>query len=334
MEKWIERRMLIVCPICGEPIRISGQQRHVEAMHWTAPDDFLRKWKATEKYIKSSLEERYYKHRPNKNQYRFLIDDDATVLAKYYQKKRDAKERNIMFVLTFEEYCKLIYDAGIKTSDIGWGKTSNGNHYVLARYHDIGPYSVGNCRFIPQSQNMYEARINSKARRGIHTKNNGESYLPGNYGNKDIDMKKAAEFNEISKGCDSLQDDNDLDGRPSKKDLISDLQKSSMSGVGRKYGVTMSTIAKWCDHYRIPHYSAYTNEYKDFVNDDGKVIDKLYKKKCKIRKTGVEFTITPKEFCKLLYENNLKSSDLGLYSIIRIDSSKPYTIDNCKFVKN
>lgn len=328
---------MVICPVCKKPIRISGQQRHAEAMHWTAPDDFLRRWGATEKYISSSQEERYYKHRPNRNKYRFLIDDDATVLAKYYQKRNDANERHIMFVLTFEEYCKLIYDAGLKSSDLGWGKTSNGNHYVLARYHDLGPYAVGNCRFIPQSQNMYEASINSKARRGIHTKNNGDSYLPGNCRNKDVDMERSKSFYEISDECKNSDEDepnNHRSGnRPDKKDLILDLQQSSMSGVGRKYGVSMSTVASWCDYYNIPHYSAYINEYKDFVNDDGNVDNKFYNKKHRIRKSGIEITMTMKEFCKLLYENNLKSSDLNIYSLSRIDDSKPYTIDNCTFIK-
>lgn len=47
--------------------------------------------------------------------------------------------------------------------------------------------------------------------------------------------------------------------------------------------------------------------------------------------------MSSKDFCKLLHDQNLKSSDIGLgndkYILWRIDDSKPYENGNCTFVK-
>lgn len=122
MEHWMKRRIIVTCPICNRKFNLLGIKNHIKELHWNASDDFLRKWEISDDYIKLSKEERYYKYRPERNPYRFLIDDDAMVLKRWFLKKKEAKSRDIMFVLTFEDYCKLIYDAGIKSSDIGWEK--------------------------------------------------------------------------------------------------------------------------------------------------------------------------------------------------------------------
>lgn len=328
-------------------------RNHAEAKHWSAPNDFLKRWKASDEYINLSKEERYYRHHRERNPYRFLIDDDGTVNIKYHHKKKDAARRGIMFILRFEDYCKLIYDAGIKVSDIGWSSKPDGDHYVLGRYHDIGPYAVGNCRFITQSQNIYEARINQRARRGIYTKNDGTPYNPGGGSLPTVNPPKEKRFCKIcgapidkraagkTKLCQKCFVEQlhkkSMESRPDKDTLISDLKVMSMSEAGIKYHVAITTIADWCDDYNIPHYSAYFNEYKPLVDDDNKVMQKFSTRKSCVRGSGIKFTITSKEFCKLLYDSNLKSSDIGAgdnkYILLRIDESKPYEYGNCKFVK-
>lgn len=356
MEHWMKRRIIVTCPICNRKFNLLGIKHHIKGLHWNASDDFLRKWEISDDYIKLSKEERYYKYRPERNPYRFLVDDDAMVLKRWFLKKKEAKSRDIMFVLTFEDYCKLIYDAGIKSSDIGWGKTSNGNHYVLGRYHDLGPYAVGNCRFITQSQNIYEARINKKARRGIYTKNDGTPYKPGGSGGSlptvnppkeerfckicgaPID-KRAAGKTKLCREC-FLKENHviSMEHRPNKDTLIKDLiDAPSISEIGRKYHVNQSTIADWCIDYDITNYMCYIHKYRDAVNDDGKVIGKFTRIKNILRDDGIEFNLSLKEFCKLLYVGNIKSSDLGnkrgKYILCRMDESKPYDFKNCKFIE-
>lgn len=337
----MERRLRAICPICGQKVCIGSKRLHAEAKHWSAPDDFLRKWGASNDYMKLSLEERYYKYRNERNPYRFLVDDDGSLIVKYYHKKIDAKRRDIMFILRLEDYCKLIYDAGIKVSDIGWGK-SGGNKYVLGRYHDIGPYAVGNCRFITQQENINEAVRDGK----WYTHYINASGPIVNPPKKErfckicgapID-KRAAGKTKLCQKCFVEQlHKKSMESRPDKDTLISDLKVMSMSEAARKYHVAMPTIADWCDDYNMPHYSAYFNEYKPLVDDDNKVMQKFSTRKSTVRGAGIKFTITSKEFCKLLYDSNLKSSDIGAgddkYILWRIDESKPYEDGNCKFIK-
>ena len=73
--------------------------------------------------------------------------------SKYTQKKANSKSQNIPFFLNFFEYIKLVKQAGIKSpNQIGLKR----DQFQLARYNDIGPYSLGNCRFITQLENQKE----------------------------------------------------------------------------------------------------------------------------------------------------------------------------------
>ena len=328
-------RLSTTCPICGQKVTLSGKQIHAEVRHWNASNRFLSSWNASEKYLSASNEERYYMYRQERNPYRFKVDDDGTVIIKYYKKKIDARRRDIMFLLTLEDYCKLIYDAGIKVSDIGWGK-NGGNNYVLGRYHDIGPYAVGNCRFITQQQNVSEAIKNGR-RHFRYTKNPPARDRFCKICGSPID-KRAARKTQLCQKCYfETRKLTAIKSRPDKNTLISDLKEMSMSKAAKKYNVTMSTIANWCDDYKIPHYSAYINEYKPLVDDDHKVMQKFSSKKSSVQRSGIEFTLSSKDFCKLLHDQNLKSSDIGLgndkYILWRMDDSKPYENGNCTFVK-
>lgn len=290
MEQWVEKRLYVTCPICNKKIHMIGKQRHAEVCHWTASNDFLIAWKVSDDYLKLSYEERYYKYRSIRNEYRFLVDDDGEVLQKFYQKKSDAKDRKIDFVLTFEDYCKLIYDAGIKSSDIGW-KTDS--HYVLGRYHDIGPYAVGNCRFITQSKNMYEAGINIRARLGIYTKNDGSPYKPPHSkiyirkkSKSDDDIKcadnkiKSTAYSKkkinksiahckycgalissrnklaVCRRCYNLYGFNCVvKNKPSREELKKLIRNESFLKIGKRYNVSDNAVRKWCKTYNLPYKS-------------------------------------------------------------------------------
>lgn len=84
------------------------------------------------------------------------IDDDNKLYQKYLNKKNNASKENIGFNLSFNEFCLLVKEAGLKSSDLGF----SGKKYVLARYNDEGDYQFDNCRFITQSENMKERKMN------------------------------------------------------------------------------------------------------------------------------------------------------------------------------
>lgn len=69
------------------------------------------------------------------------LDDDGKLYEKYSNRKSSTNTRHFIpdFLLTFEEFCKLMDEAGIKSSDLGY----TGNCYDLARYNDTGDYEMG-----------------------------------------------------------------------------------------------------------------------------------------------------------------------------------------------
>lgn len=86
-------------------------------------------------------------------QYNPELDDDGNLWRKFRQKKRNAEKINIGFELTFDQYCELLSLAKIKSSNVGVSL------YHLARYGDIGPYKIGNCRFVTYLVNLSEQKI-------------------------------------------------------------------------------------------------------------------------------------------------------------------------------
>ena len=86
------------------------------------------------------------------------LDDNGKLNRKYNNKRSNAKKEGIPFELSFDEYCQLVRDAGLKSSDLGL----TGNNYELARYNDTGPYAVGNCRFITHKENIAEQKRSEK----------------------------------------------------------------------------------------------------------------------------------------------------------------------------
>ena len=88
------------------------------------------------------------------------IDDDKKLHQKFFNKRVNARKEGIPFSLTFEDFCSLVREAGLTSSQLGF----SGNKYVLARYGDKGGYELGNCRFITQKENADEKVITDKSR--------------------------------------------------------------------------------------------------------------------------------------------------------------------------
>ena len=81
-----------------------------------------------------------------------LINDDGKLKQRWKNKRVNAKAEELECNLTYDEFCQLVYDAGLVSSQLGF----TGDCYVLARYNDSGNYDFGNCRFITQKENVAE----------------------------------------------------------------------------------------------------------------------------------------------------------------------------------
>lgn len=92
------------------------------------------------------------------------LDDDGKLKQKYRNKRANARKEGLECELSFDEYCTLVESAGLKSSDLGF----SGKKYVLARYGDMGNYTLGNCRFILQSENAAEKKVSDKSSAASH----------------------------------------------------------------------------------------------------------------------------------------------------------------------
>ena len=88
------------------------------------------------------------------------IDDDGKLYQRYLNKRTNARAEGLECELTFQEYCYLVENAGLKSSQLGF----TGEGYVLARYNDSGNYKVDNCRFIKHLDNVKERVLTEKSR--------------------------------------------------------------------------------------------------------------------------------------------------------------------------
>lgn len=103
------------------------------------------------------------------------LNDDNKLQKKYSNRKAHAKEQNIPFDLTYEQYCSLVQEANIVSSQLG----RTGKGYDLARYGDQGGYTYGNCRFITHAENMREQKT-SEAQRQASRQNLQNYHASGN----------------------------------------------------------------------------------------------------------------------------------------------------------
>lgn len=98
------------------------------------------------------------KERPS---WQTCVDDDGKLYQRYLNKKINAAKEGIPCLLSFEEFCSLVSEAGLVSSMLGF---SGGQKYVLARYNDQGAYEYGNCRFVTQLENAKERKVTDKSR--------------------------------------------------------------------------------------------------------------------------------------------------------------------------
>lgn len=79
-----------------------------------------------------------------------MIDDDGKLKQRFINKRVNAAKEGVKFNLSFEQFCSLLEDAKIKSSDCGI------KSYHLARNNDQGSYEIGNCRFLHYLENYQE----------------------------------------------------------------------------------------------------------------------------------------------------------------------------------
>ena len=105
-----------------------------------------------------------------KEEYLLLLDDDGKLKRKFINKNVNAKKEGLKCLLSFDEFCQLLINAGLKSSDIGF---TSPRKIVLARYNDEGDYTFDNCRFITQHENMIEQKTSEKS--SIASANNAKT---------------------------------------------------------------------------------------------------------------------------------------------------------------
>lgn len=129
------------------------------------------------------------------------LDDDHKLFSKWSQKKSNAKTMGNECLLTFDDYCQLVKEAGLVSSQLG----INGEGYDLARYGDQGPYELGNCRFITHAENNWEkpvyvaAREKRKKQETIKAQIRSENQI-NRVNKKPVDLRYSGKHNS-SYGC-------------------------------------------------------------------------------------------------------------------------------------
>ncbi len=83
---------------------------------------------------------------------------------RYHAHKRNAKDRGIAFIFTFAEWIRIWIDSG-HWAERGVGK----GKYNMARFGDVGPYSVDNVRIIKHEENCREGNLGKNV--SFETKN-------------------------------------------------------------------------------------------------------------------------------------------------------------------
>lgn len=152
----------VKCPVCGKEYCKKGIGTHMWRCHGAGQDFNPNKgymegtrqgWsKGLTKETNASIKRASEALKRKKTPLELEINDDDKLKRRYSNKKVNAKAEGIECNLTYDEYCQLVKEAGLVSSQLGF----TGEGYVLARYGDTGPYEYGNCRFITQKENAAE----------------------------------------------------------------------------------------------------------------------------------------------------------------------------------
>ena len=168
------------------------------------------------------------------------LDDDGKLIQRWRNKCVNAKKEGIECKLTFDEYCTLVKEAGLVSSQLGF----TGEKYVLGRYNDEGDYTLENCRFITQKENSDEKnqRLNA-LKPEINEKN---ICACGNWKDSKADTCLECYLkhkDEYIQGTDKL--------KPTADELQELLKTNSKEKIGRMYGVSGKSVAKWAEKYNL-----------------------------------------------------------------------------------
>ena len=157
----------VLCKICGRSFSNKGIGTHVWRCHGAGvdfnPNDGYSKgsrvaWnKGLTKEISEAVERQSKSLQRKKSDLELELDDDGKLLSKYRNKCVNALKESIRCLLSFDEFCILVKEAGLVSSQIGFC----GDKYVLARYNDEGDYVYGNCRFIRHIENAHERELHT-----------------------------------------------------------------------------------------------------------------------------------------------------------------------------
>lgn len=163
----------------------------------------------------------------------YELDNDNNLYEHYITKKASAQGNHVECLLSYHDYCVLVQEARIKSSDIGY----KGNCYDLARYNDEGPYAIGNCRFITHSENLKERKLSDGLLKALekarcaslaYRKENPEAHMKA----LKVGISNSSYFQErtrIGKAKEELRQAN------AKKDHSTYGKKSITNGVINKY---------------------------------------------------------------------------------------------------
>lgn len=143
------------CPYCGKEFPNRGIGAHIWRVHGEGrtfhPPKGMTPWnKGKTKHTDIRLKEQSDKYRALIPSWQLELDDDGKLRQKYYNKRVNAKKEGVKCLITFYEYCMLLKQCNLKSSDLGY----TGNGYVLSRNNDTGDYVIGNCTFVTQKENM------------------------------------------------------------------------------------------------------------------------------------------------------------------------------------
>ena len=110
----------------------------------------------------------------------------------YDQQKRNAAKRGISYLLTYEDWIKIWFDSG----HLGkWGRKKG--QYHMARFGDVGPYSIDNIKIVTGNENIREALIGNTHLRGfVHTAETRMKNSKAQMGNKNALGLKHTEENK------------------------------------------------------------------------------------------------------------------------------------------
>ena len=168
------------------------------------------------------------------------LDDDGKLRRRWINKQHNAKKEGLECKLTYDEYCTLVKEAGLVSSQLGF----TGEKYVLGRYNDEGDYTLENCRFITQKENNDEKdrrlnalkpEINEKNRCACGNRKASEAVMC-----KECYLKHKGEYIQ---GTDKI--------KPTSDELQELLKTNSKEKIGRMYGVSGKAVAKWAEKYNL-----------------------------------------------------------------------------------